>query len=200
MSGANRYIPLSDDDRAAMLRDIGVDSIEELFSSIPTGLRLQGDLDIPGPLSEMDLIGELTARAGENTAFDPRAQFLGGGAYETARYDLKTLKCLNTPRHAVTSQYRTAFYPYYPDYGKYVSLDHTCADGNLLCHDVSYEGSMFGNLSLQAPQMVSDLPAGASRFIQRANGYVATIKAGTTTFRDGEDQGARPGNLLRGER
>jgi glycine dehydrogenase subunit 1 len=81
MSGANRYIPISEDDRAAMLRDIGVDSIEELFSSIPTGLRLQGDLDIPGPLSEMDLIGELTARAGENTAFDPRAQFLGGGAY-----------------------------------------------------------------------------------------------------------------------
>ncbi len=81
MSGANRYIPLSDGDRAAMLRDIGVGSIDELFNSIPAGLRLKGDLDIPGPLSEMDLIDELTARAGENTLFDPRAQFLGGGAY-----------------------------------------------------------------------------------------------------------------------
>jgi glycine dehydrogenase subunit 1 len=81
MSDANRYIPLSDDDRAAMLRDIGIGSIDELFNSIPTGLRLQGDLDIPGPLSEMELIGEITDRAGENATFDPRAQFLGGGAY-----------------------------------------------------------------------------------------------------------------------
>jgi outer membrane protein assembly factor BamB len=78
-------------------------------------------------------------------------QFPGGGVYELARYDLKTLKCLNTPKAEVTSQYRTAFYPYYPEYGKYVSLDYTCGDGATLCHDASYEGSLFSNLALEAP-------------------------------------------------
>ncbi len=53
---------------------------------------------------------------------------------------------------------------------------------------------------LPRPEMVNDLPADARRFVQRAEGYVATIKSGEVTFRDGEDQGARPGHLLRGAR
>ncbi len=88
-------------------------------------------------------------------------RFLGGGVYELARYDLETLKCLNKPEAVVSSQYRTAFYPYYPTYGKYVSLEYKCGDGNVLCHDASYEGSLFNNLALQAP------PApGAAPFIK----------------------------------
>jgi glycine dehydrogenase subunit 1 len=81
MSDANRYIPISDDDRAAMLRSIGIGSIDDLFNSIPAGLRLRGDLDIPGPLSELELIAAFADRAADNDAFDPRSQFLGGGAY-----------------------------------------------------------------------------------------------------------------------
>jgi hypothetical protein len=82
---------------------------------------------------------------------DNELRFLGGGVYETARFDLQTLECQNEATHQVTSQYRTAFYPWYPAYGKYVSLEHRCADGNTLCHDASYEGSMFGNLGLETP-------------------------------------------------
>ena len=87
---------------------------------------------------------------------DGELRFLGGGVYETARFDLTTLNCLNTPKPQVTSQYRTAFYPYYPAYGKFVSLEYTCEDGNVLSHDASYEGSVFGNLALHTP-----LPPGA---------------------------------------
>ena len=71
--------------------------------------------------------------------------------YELARYDLETLKCLNEPLVQVSSNYRTAFYPWYPDYGKYVSLDHTCTDGCTLTHDASYEGSQFTNLARYEP-------------------------------------------------
>ena len=85
-------------------------------------------------------------------------QFLGGGVYEIARYDLETLECLNEPKVQVTSDYRTAFYPWYPDYGKYVSLDHTCEDGCTLSHDASYEGSLFTNLAHYEP-----LPEGVTR-------------------------------------
>jgi outer membrane protein assembly factor BamB len=88
---------------------------------------------------------------GELHIVDNELRFLGGGVYETARYDLKTLNCLNEPKKTVTSQFRTAFYPYYPTYGKFVSLEHRCGDGNILCHDAGYDGGMFGNLTLQSP-------------------------------------------------
>ena len=55
-------------------------------------------------------------------------------------------------------------------------------------------------LQLRRPEMVSDLPGGARRLLQRADGYVATVKSGEVTFSEGEDAGARPGVLLRGAR
>jgi outer membrane protein assembly factor BamB len=88
---------------------------------------------------------------GELQIADGELRFLGGSVYETARYDLKTLECINKPLPTVSSQFRTAFYPYYPTYGKYVSLEHRCGDGNVLCHDAGYDGAMFGNLALQPP-------------------------------------------------
>ena len=58
----------------------------------------------------------------------------------------------------------------------------------------------FDALRLPRPEMVHDLPADARRFVQGSEGYVATIKRGTPILRDGEDQGERPGQLLRGAR
>lgn len=115
----------------AINRDSGT-----LASDVNGGVSMQGDLMI----------------------HDGELQFLGGGVYEIARYDLQGLQCLNTPKVQVTSQYRTAFYPYYPEYGKYVSLEHTCEDGSTLCHEASYEGSRFSNLTLEGP-----LPPGETR-------------------------------------
>jgi hypothetical protein len=95
---------------------------------------------------------------GELSIVDDELQFLAGGVYETARFDLKTLHCLNAPKNQVTSQFRTAFYPWYPDYGKYLSLEYLKSDGTTLVHDASYEGSEFTNLALQEP-----LPPGVPR-------------------------------------
>jgi len=58
----------------------------------------------------------------------------------------------------------------------------------------------FERLQLRRPELASDLPGGASRLVQRADGYVATINCGTVTMAGGEDTGARPGVLLRGAR
>jgi len=55
-------------------------------------------------------------------------------------------------------------------------------------------------LTLGRPEFVHDLPGGARRFVQRARGYVATVKTGAVILRDGDDQGERPGRLLRGAR
>src|SRR5688500_8847057 len=56
----------------------------------------------------------------------------------------------------------------------------------------------FDRLALQRPRKVDDLPGGASRLVQTASGYVATIKGGEVTFAEGEHSGALPGTLLRG--
>ena len=56
----------------------------------------------------------------------------------------------------------------------------------------------FDKLRLDLPYLVNDLPGGAKRLIQKAEGYTATIVSGEVTFRNGEETGARPGAVIRG--
>jgi N-acyl-D-aspartate/D-glutamate deacylase len=58
----------------------------------------------------------------------------------------------------------------------------------------------FDALAVSAPEMLSDLPAGGKRLVQRATGYRATLVAGEVVMRDGEPTGALPGRLVRGAR
>ena len=53
-------------------------------------------------------------------------------------------------------------------------------------------------LKLGKPWLAFDLPAGGKRLLQKADGYVATIKSGAVTFRDGAMQGPTPGGVIRG--
>ena len=55
-------------------------------------------------------------------------------------------------------------------------------------------------LQLEPPQAVHDLPTDAMRLIQKSRGYVATIVNGEVISRNGEETGARPGQLIRGAR
>jgi glycine dehydrogenase subunit 1 len=73
------FIPHTQDDIAAMLTAIGVDSIDALFDEIPPGLRI-GELDaIPSALAEMDIARLMQARAREDG--EPLC-FIGAGAYD----------------------------------------------------------------------------------------------------------------------
>ena len=65
------------------------------------------------------------------------------------------------------------------------------ADLNVIDHD---------RLALRPPHLVDDLPAGGTRLMQSADGYVATIKRGVVTVEGGELTGERPGRLQRGAR
>ena len=53
-------------------------------------------------------------------------------------------------------------------------------------------------LRMHMPRVENDLPTGAPRLLQGADGYVATMVGGQVTFREGRDTGARPGGLIRG--
>jgi glycine dehydrogenase subunit 1 len=78
-----RYLPKSPSERQEMLAAIGVKSIEELFSSIPETYRLKKPLNLPGPLSETEVIQYFQARAAENSV--GYSSFVGAGVYPHLR-------------------------------------------------------------------------------------------------------------------
>ena len=55
-------------------------------------------------------------------------------------------------------------------------------------------------IGADAPYVVSDLPAGGKRLLQKVHGYEATVVSGNVTFREGEATGVLPGKLVRGAR
>jgi len=54
------------------------------------------------------------------------------------------------------------------------------------------------NLKLKTPHIVHDLPGGGSRFLQDAEGIVATFVSGQPIYEQGEATGSLPGKLIRG--
>jgi glycine dehydrogenase subunit 1 len=78
-----RYLPNSPRDREEMLRTLGHGSIEELFSQIPEQIRFQGRLDLPGPLSEQEVL-ELFQQASSQSTRE-YASLLGAGVYSHFR-------------------------------------------------------------------------------------------------------------------
>jgi glycine dehydrogenase subunit 1 len=78
-----RYLPNSDADRAAMLQEIGCGSVDELFAQIPADLRLQRALNLPGPLSEPEIL-EFFKQAAASSTRD-YVSLLGAGAYSHYR-------------------------------------------------------------------------------------------------------------------
>src|ERR1700741_3813026 len=74
-----RYLPKRPRERQEMMAAIGVKSIEELFSSIPEAYRLKKPLNLPGPLSEAEVIQYFQERGAENST--GYSSFLGAGIY-----------------------------------------------------------------------------------------------------------------------
>ena len=91
-----RYLPKSPADREAMLAEIGVQTIESLFETIPAEYRLTEDLKIPRQHSESEILERFRA-FGSNVASGDAlelaaqpagrlfASFLGAGAYRHYR-------------------------------------------------------------------------------------------------------------------
>ncbi|MEP0767574.1 MAG: aminomethyl-transferring glycine dehydrogenase subunit GcvPA [Fimbriimonadia bacterium] len=74
------YIPHTDEDRAEMLATIGVESLDDLFTDIPTDMRLDEPLHIPPAHDEHALVGHLSHLAEKNRS--DLCCFLGAGVYD----------------------------------------------------------------------------------------------------------------------
>src|SRR5699024_12835168 len=65
-----------------MLKQIGAESVEELFSAIPDELIYKKEMDIPEALAEFDLSKHLERTLNKNTSTKDVISFLGGGCWE----------------------------------------------------------------------------------------------------------------------
>lgn len=102
-----RYIPNSPEERAEMLQHVGLNSADELFDSIPRGLRLSRNLNTPAALSEIELLAGFDQLAELNRAAK-RTSFLGAGAYQ---HYIPTVV-----DHIISrSEFFTAYTPYQPE-------------------------------------------------------------------------------------
>lgn len=102
------YIPNTDSQKDEMLSEIGVSSIDELFSDIPESVRLKRKLDLPEAKPEMELVKHMSQMARENCNVDEYTCFLGAGAYD--HYIPSVV------RHIVSRQeFYTAYTPYQPE-------------------------------------------------------------------------------------
>jgi len=102
-----RYIPNSPDERADMLRQLGVATTDNLFDSIPEELRLRDHLNVPAAMSELELL-RLFEEMGARNEAARRVSFLGGGAY--SHYTPTIVD------HLISrSEFFTAYTPYQPE-------------------------------------------------------------------------------------
>jgi len=102
-----RYIPNSPEERAEMLKGVGLDSADALFDSIPADLRLRRPLETPPAVSEMELLAGFEAMAARNAAAR-RPSFLGAGVY--SHYSPTVVD------HLISrSEFFTAYTPYQPE-------------------------------------------------------------------------------------
>jgi glycine dehydrogenase subunit 1 len=101
------YLPHTDDDRRAMLAAIGLPGIEDLFGELPEQLRFPS-LDLPQPVSELEIERELSRLADQNENASRSTCFLGAGTYR--HYIPATVDSV-----LQRSEFYTSYTPYQPE-------------------------------------------------------------------------------------
>jgi glycine dehydrogenase subunit 1 len=74
------FTQLAPADRAAMLRTIGAERVEDLFADVPADARFP-ELDLPPALTELEAGRHLAELAARNVSVRDWPCFIGGGAY-----------------------------------------------------------------------------------------------------------------------
>jgi glycine dehydrogenase subunit 1 len=101
------YVPHTDAERAAMLARIGVERLEDLFDVVPAAQRFPA-IDLPAPLSELEIMAELREMAARNDSLQDMPSFLGAGAYKHF--------VPSVVEHIISrSEFYTAYTPYQPE-------------------------------------------------------------------------------------
>ena len=77
-----QYLPHTGEDIRSMLQAIGVNRLEDLFSTVPEDCRLKGRLNLPDPMSEWELNDHMEGLSGQMAVYPEYKAFIGAGRYE----------------------------------------------------------------------------------------------------------------------
>ncbi|HQV04031.1 MULTISPECIES: aminomethyl-transferring glycine dehydrogenase subunit GcvPA [unclassified Novosphingobium] len=104
-----RYLPLTAENRAEMLEQIGAATVDDLFVDVPVEARLAGPIaGLPNHASEMAVERHMAALAGKNVSAGSVPFFLGAGAY---RHHVPA-----SVDHLIQrGEFLTAYTPYQPE-------------------------------------------------------------------------------------
>lgn len=104
----HRYLPMTETDKKAMLEEIGISDIQELFNDIPESVQFKGEYNIKKAKSETALLKELTFLASKNADLRSHTSFLGAGVYDHYMPVIVD--------HVLSrSEFYTAYTPYQPE-------------------------------------------------------------------------------------
>lgn len=104
----HRYLPMTETDKKAMLEEIGISDVQELFNDIPESVQFKGEYKIKKAKSETALLKELTTLAAKNADLRSHTSFLGAGVYDHYMPVIVD--------HVLSrSEFYTAYTPYQPE-------------------------------------------------------------------------------------
>ena len=141
-----------------MLRTLGIDTVEELFTDIPEEFR-NPSLNLPGPLSELELRRELEALAFQNHHTSRCATFLGAGAYN--HFSPSIVRSIIS-----RGEFLTAYTPYQAEASQgtlQAAYDFQTMICNLLGMDVADAGMYDGASSLAEAALMACRITGKGR-------------------------------------
>jgi glycine dehydrogenase subunit 1 len=103
-----RYLPLTPEDRAEMLRVIGAGGVEDLFADVPEAARQPAPFNLPSHQGEMEVERAMRAMAAKNLSASDAPFFCGAGAY---RHHIPA-----AVDHLIQrSEFLTSYTPYQPE-------------------------------------------------------------------------------------
>jgi glycine dehydrogenase subunit 1 len=175
------YIPNTDRDRDEMLAAIGLSSLEDLFADVPGGLRADR-LDVPGPLSEAELLRHMKRLASMNRTTDDAVSFLGGGIYNHL--------IPSVVRHVTgMPQFYTAYTPYQAEVSQ-GTLQSIYEFQSLICRltglDVA-NASMYDGASAAAEACLMSIAITGRRKVLVSGTVSPATRAVVTTYLEASD-------------
>jgi glycine dehydrogenase subunit 1 len=175
------YTSITSDDLRAMLAEIGVGSLDELFDrQIPAAVRLARPLDLPAGMAEQDVYAHLRDLAARNTSAEDELTFLGAGMYD--HYVPAVVDMLME-----RSEFLTPYTPYQPEIsqgGLQVMFEYQTAISELTALPVSNASVYEGPSAVAAAAYLAKLANGKPKVVV-SRGVHPHARAALTTLAAG---------------
>jgi glycine dehydrogenase subunit 1 len=166
------YTAITDADRDAMLAEIGVSDVDELFAAIPAGLRLDRALDLPAGQPEQDVYAHLRDLAARNVSAEDELTFLGGGMYD--HYVPALIDMLMS-----RSEFLTPYTPYQPEIsqgGLQVMFEYQTAISELTALPVANASVYEGPSAMASAAYLAKLANGKPKLVVSAGVHPHSIE------------------------